>query len=958
MTSFGSGTDRTSLQKFAFMFDDMSLQSWGLSNRTLTCLLSYNFKMTVGDVIRAGESLTSVRGLDAAGIEELAIKISQLLAETQNIETELSADQSTILSNPEASGDQPLKILPQSVQSLSLDQLHLDVKTHNALVKGGIATIGQLYNAENVHLHDIQGFHSDSLRNVNGSLTTVLHSMNHNNEVNWFQYWKAQQIQILPTTSTSTSTPEQVIKHLPQLIEEIFRREPDERYWLIIQRRFGLGKAEKLTLEDMGNVFSLTRERIRQLEEKALRILENVLVEQHYAGKNYHIHPLVHKLVGIIQVILAAKPNNLILETKLLQLIHQRFIIDAENISSSIFSLLSLLGAQRIAINYPNAVPIWGYIAITERRVLESRIKRLDDFLTREMILPQNEVDILVRLNKGGKKSEKLTLAELSGLIDLCSSIEKREDGSVWGRFEYLKGRSNQVERILLESGSRMRIADIVRTINHRLVSSGQHRITALNLKNQIVGDDRFVPIGRSGQWGLKSSPHLDAKSVLKLMEECLIAINKPATIDEIFTYVSERRRVSKHSIGWYLTTEKETFVKAGRTTWGLVNWSDAPATDAWNEEQIADFVANIFKRYKVKELDYKIIKEALMQEADVSAKQAQGLLNYNPVIKTRKGAKWDRLLAGFQSNYKVMLAQGNPHFSQRSAGLRQRVEQSVHDILEALPNKQMPMAELIRSLQKQFDCAEATLYSYIEKMNAIDRIDAPTSHTKICRLKNTQISARSGTLRQRISEKVRGILETAPNKQISLAELIVRLRKEYNCPKATLYRYIADLEYIERLDVPGSRVKILCMKGTQGTELFPQVQTITNTILREHVNKAVFFLTEENVDMGLFQLGRAFETTLKAFLVAAYAKGKLTSTPGNKSPDRLTLVDLISCLKSNGIVSDDAALSYLRQSRNDRAHSGAPSIEERRLLMKNAQHLASLYIDCIKWFDDLQRSL
>jgi hypothetical protein len=104
--------------------------------------------------------------------------------------------------------------------------------------------------------------------------------------------------------------------------------------------------------------------------------------------------------------------------------------------------------------------------------------------------------------------------------------------------------------------------------------------------------------------------------------------------------------------------------------------------------------------------------------------------------------------------------------------------------------------------------------------------------------------------------------------------------------------------------------------------------------------------------------LGREFETTLKAFLIVAYGKGKLVNTPGGKSPDQLKLVEMIACLKNNGIVTDDATLSYLRQARNDRAHGSTPTLAERRLLMNNAQHLASLYIDYIKFFSDLVQAL
>ncbi|MFZ0456656.1 MAG: sigma-70 family RNA polymerase sigma factor [Ignavibacteriaceae bacterium] len=44
-----------------------------------------------------------------------------------------------------------------------------------------------------------------------------------------------------------------------------------EREIKVLMMSFGIGKENKLTLEEIGNNFNLTRERIRQIREKALR---------------------------------------------------------------------------------------------------------------------------------------------------------------------------------------------------------------------------------------------------------------------------------------------------------------------------------------------------------------------------------------------------------------------------------------------------------------------------------------------------------------------------------------------------------------------------------------------------------------------------------------------------------------------------------------------------------------
>jgi RNA polymerase primary sigma factor len=43
----------------------------------------------------------------------------------------------------------------------------------------------------------------------------------------------------------------------------------------VIRMRFGLGTTSEHTLEEVGNTFSVTRERIRQIEAKALRKLKH-----------------------------------------------------------------------------------------------------------------------------------------------------------------------------------------------------------------------------------------------------------------------------------------------------------------------------------------------------------------------------------------------------------------------------------------------------------------------------------------------------------------------------------------------------------------------------------------------------------------------------------------------------------------------------------------------------------
>ena len=63
---------------------------------------------------------------------------------------------------------------------------------------------------------------------------------------------------------------EEIIKKVKDVLSTLDEREAD-----IIARRFGLGNRKVQTLDDIGREYGLSKERIRQIEEKAMRKLRN-----------------------------------------------------------------------------------------------------------------------------------------------------------------------------------------------------------------------------------------------------------------------------------------------------------------------------------------------------------------------------------------------------------------------------------------------------------------------------------------------------------------------------------------------------------------------------------------------------------------------------------------------------------------------------------------------------------
>jgi RNA polymerase primary sigma factor len=76
------------------------------------------------------------------------------------------------------------------------------------------------------------------------------------------------------STSDKTTSPEDTVTQL--VLREILAEalaSLDSRQAQILRLRFGLDNGEERTLEVLGNIFGITRERIRQIESKALSAL-------------------------------------------------------------------------------------------------------------------------------------------------------------------------------------------------------------------------------------------------------------------------------------------------------------------------------------------------------------------------------------------------------------------------------------------------------------------------------------------------------------------------------------------------------------------------------------------------------------------------------------------------------------------------------------------------------------
>lgn len=70
-------------------------------------------------------------------------------------------------------------------------------------------------------------------------------------------------------------TDEEKVRRIKEILKYLSYRERE-----IIKLRYGLGDGVEYTLEEIGYVFSVTRERIRQIERKAIKRLATLMTTE------------------------------------------------------------------------------------------------------------------------------------------------------------------------------------------------------------------------------------------------------------------------------------------------------------------------------------------------------------------------------------------------------------------------------------------------------------------------------------------------------------------------------------------------------------------------------------------------------------------------------------------------------------------------------------------------------
>ncbi len=341
--------------------------------------------------------------------------------------------------------------------------------------------------------------------------------------------------------------------NLNEVLEDLFMVLNDKEKDVIVQR-FGLDNSPKRTLESIGQKFSITRERVRQIENVALHKLKRVLPNSNL------------RIINDVARKLMAEAGGVMLEDKLV---------------SKILTTLNKPGEVdgyiiKLSLNIDNGIlkqdksndyhPFWYDSSISMdniRSVLQgvmSILKSKSDVIEESSLVQQAHNKIAARFPN---TSDSMAAS--------CLEVDKRlkKTSAGWGLMEWRhinpKSIRDKAYIVIKESNQPLHFVEIAnRIINHGF---DRKMVTTQAVHNELIRYEQFVLVGRGlyalKEWGYKPG------TVSDVIEGILEKAGKPLTKKEIIQSVLKQRDVKIGTISLNLQNFPQ-FVRVGRAVYSL----------------------------------------------------------------------------------------------------------------------------------------------------------------------------------------------------------------------------------------------------------------------------------------------------------------------------------------------------------------------------------------------------
>lgn len=351
--------------------------------------------------------------------------------------------------------------------------------------------------------------------------------------------------------NASATSVVQTLEELPALVDNLLLLLSDKEKD-VIKKRFNLDNKRKSTLEEIGHEFSVTRERVRQIEKNALAKMKRNVFNTSLKGLHEFVSDQVHGQGGFL------KEDSLV--DALFALMPDKNAVDNNRLH---LSLVLHDGIECVG----NTINFHPYLR--ERNVPDYSLHHASNQLINQLHkygnvkdLPKVEADL-----KGVFEDIEFDTVRIKSLIDIDKRITLLEEGMV-GLLEWRhvnpRTLRDKIMYVFRNEKRPLHFAEIAQMIE--VESFDKRTINKQAVHNELIRHDQFVLIGRGiyalEDWGYERGTV--AQVIEKVLEE-----KGEMDQDEIIDVVLKQRQVKKITIILALKNG-EKFVRVGRKRYAL----------------------------------------------------------------------------------------------------------------------------------------------------------------------------------------------------------------------------------------------------------------------------------------------------------------------------------------------------------------------------------------------------
>jgi Sigma-70, region 4/HB1, ASXL, restriction endonuclease HTH domain len=359
----------------------------------------------------------------------------------------------------------------------------------------------------------------------------------------------------------SSQTAEEIANFEPSSILNLLFSSLSDRERDVIVHRYGLDEKEAKTLEEIGKLFDVTRERIRQIENSTIK---KILSHPELDAK---LKPVEKMIVDILE-----QHGGVMKEDSLYQNILNYGSSRNVDRAATSFIISKLLNSKLDKIVKHKKIDDSWKLPTAEVHIIEELIDDLVEILKEksEPMLKDTIVDKIQNRPLYQKYTDKMDENVIHNTLDLTSKINNNPYDE-WGLADWRsikpKRMNDKIALVMRKHGKPLHFTEIAEKINEAKFDS--KTAYPATIHNELILDDQYVLVGRGiyalKEWGYQ--PGVVADVIIAVLKES----DRPLTKSEIVEKVLAKRMVKQSTIQLALMN-KNRFKKVERNKYCLVD--------------------------------------------------------------------------------------------------------------------------------------------------------------------------------------------------------------------------------------------------------------------------------------------------------------------------------------------------------------------------------------------------